>query len=230
VRFLNPEHRSLFLLLSVLTFIVLTAFLENSRAGEFLLVVSTYLTLVAATMELSERRLVFWTALPLAGISMILLLVSHLAFYQNRPIQLASDLVLAVFLGMVSVSLFTYLGRPGAITAGRLYVSVSLYFLMGLSWYVFYQLVNFFQPGSFAEAGKPLLGRVAPSKMIYFSLATLTTLGYGDLVAIRPPARILAALEAAAGVLYIAITVARLVASYQRPLRREETVPGGTRP
>ena len=218
---LNHEYRSLFLLLSVLTFIVLTSFLENSRTGEAFLVGSMYLTLVAATLELSERRVVFWSALPLAVISMILLLASHLAFNQNRPILLASDLVLAAFLGLVSVSLFTYLGRPGAITTGRLYVSVSLYFLMSLSWYVFYRLVDTFQPGSFAEAGTPLVGRIAPSKMIYFSLATLTTLGYGDVVAIRPAARILAALEGAAGVLYIAITVARLVAAYEGHLRKK---------
>jgi len=50
---------------------------------------------------------------------------------------------------------------------------------------------------------------------LYFSLVTLTTLGYGDIVPVRPFARSLATLEAAAGILYIAITVARLVAAYQ---------------
>ena len=51
--------------------------------------------------------------------------------------------------------------------------------------------------------------------MIYLSLATLTTLGYGDIVPVTPIARMVAALEAVAGVLYIAITVARLVAGYR---------------
>jgi len=44
----------------------------------------------------------------------------------------------------------------------------------------------------------------------------LTTLGYGDIVPMSPVARMFAALESATGVLYIAITVARLVAAYQR--------------
>jgi voltage-gated potassium channel len=52
--------------------------------------------------------------------------------------------------------------------------------------------------------------------LLYFSLVTLTTLGYGDLLPVTPFARIVAALEAVTGVLYIAITVARLVAAYQR--------------
>jgi voltage-gated potassium channel Kch len=51
--------------------------------------------------------------------------------------------------------------------------------------------------------------------LLYLSLATLTTLGYGDIVPATPIARMVAALEAVAGVLYIAITVARLVAGYR---------------
>lgn len=94
-------------------------------------------------------------------------------------------------------------------------MSVSLYFLLGLSWFGLHTFLNSIQPGSFAESGATLVGRVAPSKILYFSLTTLTTLGYGDIVTIRPAARMFASMEAAAGVLYIAITVARLVASYQ---------------
>ena len=94
-------------------------------------------------------------------------------------------------------------------------MSVTLYFLLAMSWYALYGLLDIIQPGSFAEAGVPLFGRIPPSKLLYFSLVSLTTLGYGDIVAVRPVARMVAALEAAAGVLYIAITIARLVSSYQ---------------
>ena len=76
--------------------------------------------------------------------------------------------------------------------------------------------------GHGVEAGVTLLDRVRASKFLYFSLATLTTLGYGDIVAVGPAGRMLAALEVAAGVLYIAITVARLVASYQTISREDQ--------
>ena len=101
------------------------------------------------------------------------------------------------------------------ITNDRLYVSVSLYFLLGMTWYAFYTFINSVQPGSFAEAGVSLTDRLPASKTLYFSYATLTTLGYGDIVPVKPLARIVSVLEAVAGVLYIAITVARLVASSQ---------------
>jgi Na+/H+-dicarboxylate symporter len=47
--------------------------------------------------------------------------------------------------------------------------------------------------------------------MLYFSFTTLTTTGYGDIVAVDPFARSLANLEAVLGQFFIAITVARLV-------------------
>jgi voltage-gated potassium channel Kch len=47
--------------------------------------------------------------------------------------------------------------------------------------------------------------------MLYFSLTTLTTTGYGDIVPVDPFARSLANLESLIGQFYLAITVARLV-------------------
>jgi len=52
--------------------------------------------------------------------------------------------------------------------------------------------------------------------MFYFSLATLTTTGYGDIVPLNPFARSLASLESVIGPFYLAIKVARLVALWVR--------------
>ena len=46
------------------------------------------------------------------------------------------------------------------------------------------------------------------TELLYFSLVTLSTIGYGDIVPLIWEARILSALEGVTGVLYIAITVA----------------------
>ena len=175
MRVLHQEDRSLFLLCSVVLFFVLTPFLENDQAGQLCLVLSLYLTLVSATMELAEKRLLFWSAVPLAGVSMTLILADHL--YRTQTLLIADHLVLAAFCGLVVASLFIYLGRTGQITSGRLYVSVALYFLLGMCWFAVYTFINALQPGSFAESGATLVGRIAPSKMLYFSLTTLTTLG-----------------------------------------------------
>ncbi len=53
------------------------------------------------------------------------------------------------------------------------------------------------------------------TELLYFSLVTLSTIGYGDIVPLSGVARILAALEGVTGVLYIAITVALLVGRFR---------------
>lgn len=53
------------------------------------------------------------------------------------------------------------------------------------------------------------------SQFPYFSLTTLTTLGYGDIRPVTTVARIWANLEAIAGLLYLTILVARLVSLYR---------------
>ncbi len=47
--------------------------------------------------------------------------------------------------------------------------------------------------------------------MIYFSFVTLTTAGFGDILAVHKFAKIVAMLEAVTGVLYIAVTIGRLI-------------------
>lgn len=45
----------------------------------------------------------------------------------------------------------------------------------------------------------------------YFSFATLTTLGFGDILPRTPVARVLATLEAVTGQIYLTVLIARLV-------------------
>jgi hypothetical protein len=100
---------------------------------------------------------------------------------------------------------------PGRITFRRLQGAAVLYLSLATIFASVYALIWERSPGAFtnlvAEAGGPQEIGV----MLYFSLTTLTTTGYGDIVAVDPLARSLANLEAVIGQFYLAITVARLV-------------------
>jgi hypothetical protein len=72
-----------------------------------------------------------------------------------------------------------------------------------------------FYPGSIRIGSLPADRQ---TELLYFSLITLSTIGYGDIVPLSGEARILAALEGVTGVLYIAITVALLVSRFRREL------------
>jgi voltage-gated potassium channel Kch len=77
-----------------------------------------------------------------------------------------------------------------------------------------YRAIEAIHPGSYLETSTGVTNR--SSDFLYFSLVTLTTVGYGDIVPVFGAVRMLAVLEAAAGVLYMATTVALLVSAYKR--------------
>jgi hypothetical protein len=54
-------------------------------------------------------------------------------------------------------------------------------------------------------------GEALQSNLFYFSFVTLTTIGYGEIVAVHPITRMLVILEGVAGQLFPAILIARLV-------------------
>jgi len=121
--------------------------------------------------------------------------------------------ILAAFFGLCVIALFSYLRNARTIDTGHLYTAVSTYLLLGMQWFALYSVIDVLSPGSI-EGGAAAAGD-RHAELLYFSLITLSTIGYGDVVPVRGEVRMLAALEGIAGVLYIAITVALLVSAYR---------------
>lgn len=95
--------------------------------------------------------------------------------------------------------------------------ALSAYLLIALAFTFFYLNLSAF--------GDPLFGQPEPTtSYVYFSLVTITTLGYGDLAAVTPIGRLLATVEAVIGQVYLVTFVAMIVGLMvqQREARREE--------
>jgi hypothetical protein len=87
-----------------------------------------------------------------------------------------------------------------------------LYLSIGLLFAALYQILVALIPGSVSEVmphgGNPVFART----LVYFSLGTLTSTGYGDVLPFHPLARSLSNLEAVIGQLFPATLLARIVA------------------
>ena len=73
-------------------------------------------------------------------------------------------------------------------------------------------MVELHHNGAFRSMTTSMPEGVPTPVLVYFSFSTLTTVGYGDIVAVYPIARSLAVLEALTGQLLPVILIARLVA------------------
>ena len=100
---------------------------------------------------------------------------------------------------------------PRHITFHRLQGAAVLYLNVAVMCASAFSLIWALSPTAFATLAASTGGPDEFATMLYFSLTTLTTTGYGDIVPVDPFARSLANLELVFGQFYLAITVARLV-------------------
>jgi voltage-gated potassium channel len=140
-------------------------------------------------------------------------------FSPSPRILVAGSIGWMAFFAFVTWSELRSVLRQKAVTSETISMSISVYLLLGLTWSFLYFVIFQMHPDAFhlgAEAPSSdtslLLGGHLFPTFVYFSLITLSTLGYGDVTPLSLPARYAAAAESITGQFYLAILVARLVA------------------
>ncbi len=102
-----------------------------------------------------------------------------------------------------------------------IFCALMIYLLSGILWANFYFLVNALYPGSFDGVGWLAIEKIKFSELyehyfnfLYYSFATLATLGMGDITPLHHLAKSLTAIEAMFGQLFVAIIIAKLVSAW----------------
>lgn len=127
-----------------------------------------------------------------------------------------SFFILENVIAIANAALFIFINlrllfRDESVNAYRIVGAVNVYLLLALMGALTLEVIH-------AATGVSLGGNVVLSgtdedyvHFIYFSLTSLTTVGYGDIFAVSTPARMLATALSTVGVLFPAIVIARLV-------------------
>ena len=101
--------------------------------------------------------------------------------------------------------------RASRVTTNAIFGAIVAYLLTAVAFAFLFQLIELAQPGSFSGLPSGGTERDVGDALLYFSLVSLTTLGYGDITPVSNLARPIAVLEGAFGALYLAVMIARLV-------------------
>jgi voltage-gated potassium channel len=127
-----------------------------------------------------------------------------------------SSICWLLFLAFVTWSQLRSLLKQKEVTGETISMSISVYLLLGLTWGMVYILIFQLHPEAFSFGASPT-PTLSPDRQqifpifVYFSLTTLSTLGFGDILPLTLPARYAAVAEGITGQFYLAIMVARLV-------------------
>ena len=202
----------LLLLLSLLVVIVMYPVLDHGDVRRAILGALMFVPLLLSTVRLSERKGWVWPTALLMTATFLTAVAN--TFFPHPTLEGLKWALLVVFFGLTVYGLFPYLKNARSVTDAHLYTAVSIYLLLGMQWFALYSTIDVFFPGAILQNNAAMADR--HSELLYFSLVTLSTIGYGDIVPVNGEVRMLAAREGVAGVLYIAITVALLVSSYKQ--------------
>jgi hypothetical protein len=164
---------------------------------------------VAAGVTRRRRALALVSAL-----ATVLCLVAY-SLTSTPWLGLTARLTFLAFHLVITWSLLRTLLDHPTVQRNTLYGAASTYLLVGFAFATVYALLEEVHPpalgGHSARQGS---ARLLPADFVFFSFMTLTTVGYGDITPISAEARLVAVLEAVAGVFFLAFLVARLVALY----------------
>lgn len=172
----------------------------------------TGLVLISAALvaSLGTRRFVLILGF---GAVMFVSHVANVLFDLGEFEVVARGLIVAFILVLTVVLARDVFIRRETVDAQVVYGAMSLYLLIGLTFGFAYAVSELLDAGSIKGLGDTNGGLF---EFFYFSIVTLTTLGYGDMSPVTPATRGLVMVEALLGQIYLAVAIARVVSMYGR--------------
>jgi hypothetical protein len=213
------QHKYLLLLATLCCLFIGQSTAHGLMGGRVFSDVLVALISLAVLLVVFERRRDRAIALAVAIVAVLSSLGRYLpsAGSYQASLTIVHYVLLTVFLGYAVAVILGNIFKKGAVVADDVLGAISGYLIAGFAWSSLYALTDSLAPESFtlAPAFVSLLsdwhGRTAVFN--YFSMVTLTTMGYGDITPARAPATAFAMLEAVFGQFYIAVVVAQLVSA-----------------
>jgi hypothetical protein len=204
------KDRFLFLIVFIVALIVLGPFIEDFIGLRYFMDLFFSIIFIATIYAVSQKRYHIIIAAILIIPALFAVWIPDIPT-NNTPLTIGYICGLIVFAFAV-ISILNYIFNEETVTRQTISAAVAVYLLIALMWSFIYRLIENLYPASFAVAHAKLEG--AENIYLYFSLVTITTLGYGDITPTGSQALSLAVLEAITGQIYLVVVVAWFVGLY----------------
>lgn len=194
-------------LVSLIVIMLLDPFLEDFAFGSLvtlgLLSISATLCLMLLSMHKRTQWFLIFISVFIVGFNFILLRSPSETSFILQYVSLT------ILIFLYALLLFHLMMTSEKLSRQDISNAIAIYLLIGIGFGFIFSLIEKIYPGAIVyqtQGNKDISG-----DMIYFSFITLTTAGFGDMLAIHKFAKIVAMTEAVTGVLYIAVTIGRLI-------------------
>jgi len=129
----------------------------------------------------------------------------------NLAVQLIGYAFAIIFFALLARMVLQHIFKDGPVNHFRIEGSIVVFMIIGIIYAWLYTLLESLLPGSFSITESAQHYHDLFSQFLYFSFVTMTTLGFGDMIATGSLAKSLVIFQGMIGLLYPVILIARLV-------------------
>lgn len=209
-------HRTALLLCALVAEMIASPLADYHPRIGALLALSILVALLAAASFMANQRIVKAVVLPIAAAWLVARLFEAFGSRQQVDARLAPAAGLALSCAVLW-AIFMRVRSVSETTGTTIAEAFIGYLIVATAFAQLYWILNQVLEKPFNQ----VIPSYEISTFLYFSLVTLTSVGYGGIVPVNPYVRMVAAFEGVAGIFYIAVVVARLVSSYRRAERSQ---------
>ena len=213
------NHPSGILLVGQLLVVLANPFLGGSTAGRAVIGVVQMALVFTAVVAVRRTPALSWVGITLGGPAMVFAILEAME-PTTGWIVLVSAVFHVPFYFFVSYAMIRYLFHDDRVTRDELYATGAAFTVVAWAFAYLYAAAQVIWPGSFV--GHEVTDDPLPwFELLYLSFTTLTSVGLSDVMPVENHARSLVMVEQLAGVLYVALVIARLVGLTARNRRPE---------
>jgi hypothetical protein len=184
---------------------------DHPRIGALIALVLLANVLLGATLARNKKR-VTRLVIPVTFIWVFARLCEEFGtgrhFYHH--LAHAAGLVLSC---SVIWAMFDRIRETPQVTGNVIAESVIIYLVIAIAFSQMYWILDQNVPHAFNRE----IAHWDSTSFMYFSMVTITSVGYGGLLPVNPFVRLVATFESMTGIFYVALIVARLVSAYRPP-------------
>jgi voltage-gated potassium channel len=204
-------YRSELLLATLIAAMLFSPLIDHHRrAGGVVAIIQLFL-LAVGIFHLADMKIVQRVVVPVALIWLFARLVEAFGDPARSYTHLAPLAGLALSLAILW-GLLRRFGSISKVTRSVISEAIISYLVIAIAFSQLYWILDHFVPNAFNKT----IALGESGTFLYFSMITLSGVGYGGILPINSYVRLIAAFENITGLFYLALIISRLVSSYRR--------------
>jgi Ion channel len=210
LRVVLKTYRSELLLAALIVFMLSSPLVDHHRRLGGVVAIIQLLLLIVGVLHLADMKIVQRVVLPVGLIWLFARLVEAFGDPRHSYTHLAPLAGLSLSCAILW-GLLRRFGSIAKVTGSIISEAIISYLVIAIAFSQLYWVLDHFVANAFNQT--LALGQSAT--FLYFSMVTLTGVGYGGILPINSYVRLVAAFENVTGLFYLAVVISRLVSSYR---------------